>query len=110
MPAEARLRFHALRPCLGVAGEHRVVATQDLEGMQDEIVASAARRIAEDVFLGDAMAAAIYGADPQCGLAGMSSHSPTCTVTLDGDVDGKVAKRLPRWIEVEVDEAGPVRR
>jgi hypothetical protein len=85
---------------LMVAGEYRVVAVQNLGASRDEIIAESARRIAEDIFLGDAMMAAIDAADPDCTLNGMSSCSKTCTVTLNGDDAGKIASKLPGWITV----------
>jgi hypothetical protein len=85
---------------LMVAGEHHIVAAHDLDARRDELVVESARRIAEDIFLGDAMMAAIDAADPDCSLTGMSSHSATCTVTLVGDNDGKIASKLPGWITV----------
>jgi hypothetical protein len=88
---------------LGVAGEHHVVPSQDLDHTRDKIVASCAQRIAEDIFLGDAMMAAIDEADPDGTLTSMSTHSATCTVDLDPDDDGKIAKRLPKWIKVKAD-------
>jgi hypothetical protein len=85
---------------LGIVGEYHVVAANDLDASRDEIIAESARRIAEDVFVGDAMMAAIDAADPDCTLTGMTSHSATCTVTLSGDNDGKIASKLPGWITV----------
>jgi hypothetical protein len=89
-----------------VAGEYWISAAAELEAVREKIVLSCARKVAEDIFLGDAMMAAIDEADPDGTLSGMSSHSPTCTVTLTGDYDGKIAKRLPRWITVGTEEPG----
>ena len=57
-----------------VAGDYSVVPSTELDEVRDRIVAASARKLAEDVFLGDAMMAAIDEADPDCTLSGMSSY------------------------------------
>jgi len=84
-----------------VAGEYWVVPSIELDNVRGEFITSSARKIAEDIFLGDAMAEAIFNADPDLTLAGMRTDSATCTVNLDGDEDGRIARRLPKWIKVE---------
>ena len=92
---------------IGLAGEHHVVASRDLDRMRVEIVASCARRLAEDVFLNVAMAEAIFAVYPELTVEGFSTNAKTLAVELDVDDDGKIAKRLPKWIKVEPDEDPP---
>ena len=51
--------------------------------------------------------AAVDAADPDVTLSGMSCDPETGTVELDGDDDGKIAKRLPKWIKLEERTPGP---
>lgn len=59
------------------------------------------------VFLDVAMAEAVFAADPELTLEGFSSDNRTLMVDLDGDDDGKIAKKLPKWIKVEPHDDPP---
>jgi hypothetical protein len=93
---------------VGVAGEHHVVLSSRLDEIRDTFIANSARKLAHELFLVEAMQDAIFAADPDSSLRGMSFDAEKLAVDLDGDDDGKIAKRLPKWIKVESAKDWPV--
>jgi len=91
----------------GMAEEHQVVLTSKLDDTRDAFIAEAGRRLAFDLFLIEAMSEAVFAADPDMTLESMSFDPKTLSVDLYPDEDGKIAKRLPRWIKIESDEDPP---
>lgn len=89
---------------LMVAGEYWVATSAEIARRRAEITASCAHSVAEDLFLSEAMMVAIEQADPDTTLGAMSCEAKTSTVELEGDSDGKIARRLPKWITVKARE------
>jgi hypothetical protein len=86
---------------VGVAGDHHVVLSSKLDEIRDTFIANSARKLAHELFLVEAMSEAIFAADPNSTLRGMSFDVEKLAVGLDGDEDGQIARRLPKWITVE---------
>ena len=89
---------------IGLAGEHHVVASTQLDRTRAAVIASCAHRIATCLFLDVAMAEAIFEADPELTIEGFSTDAKTLSVELDVDDGGKIAKKLPKWIKVPADD------
>ena len=83
------------------SGDYWVGTAAQHEERRAPIVAPIARRIAEDMIVCEAMSMAVEDADADGALSGWSLDPATRTVELDGDDDGKIARRLPKWITVE---------
>ena len=78
---------------VGVAGEHHVVLSSRLDEIRDTFIANSARKLAYELFLVEAMQDAIFAADPDSSLRGMSFDAETLAVDLDGDDDGSMEDR-----------------
>ena len=86
------------------SGDYWVGTPAQLEEGRAANVAPMARKIAEDLIVCEAMSMAVEEADGDGTLSGWSLDPATRTVELDGDDDGKIARRLPEWIHVEARE------
>jgi hypothetical protein len=84
-----------------IAGEYRLLPKDDVPAGRARIVESCGRTLAHRLFIEEAMTAAVDALDPEMTLEGMSCNAATFEVWLDGDDDGRIAKRLPRWIKIE---------
>lgn len=84
-----------------VAGEYWVGTPEEIARRKPELVAACARNVAERLLLGEALMAAVDEADVDAVLSGITCDPRTSTVELEGDPDGKIAKRLPGWITVK---------
>jgi hypothetical protein len=92
-----------------IAGEYRLLRREDVPAGRARILETCGRTLAHRMYIEEAMAAAVDALEPELTLEGMTCNAATLEVSLDGDDDGRIAKRLPRWIKIEkpADEKTP---
>lgn len=83
------------------------VANADEIADRTRIIAKCARTVAEGLAMCEAMLAAIDLADEEGTLEYSSCDPRNITVDIFDDPEGKIAKRLPKWITVEDQGATP---
>jgi hypothetical protein len=87
------------------AAEWWVATRTELTKNREKIIASCARKLAEDMIVSEAMFFAIEEADRDTALTSMSCDSRTRAVDIYPDPEGKIAARLPKWIKLQDKQA-----
>jgi hypothetical protein len=83
------------------AVEWWVATRAELTKNRQKIIATCARKLAEEMIISEALFFAIDQADRDTVLTSMSCDARKRSVDFYPDHDGKIAKRLPKWIKVD---------